>query len=67
MGVCVDAAQVFTIGPVDPAVNLKQFEVYCQRLSTLSRECVRCSPPCNPDGTPVIQGPAIRSVVLICS
>jgi hypothetical protein len=30
---------VFTIGPVDPAVNMKQFEVYCQRLSTLSREC----------------------------
>lgn len=32
---------VFTIGPVDPAVNMKQFEVYCQRLSTLSREEIK--------------------------
>ena len=36
--------QVFTIGPVDPKDDMKLFRVYCQRLSTLSRECVVCSP-----------------------
>ena len=35
------APQVFTIGPIDPLENAKAFELYCQKLSTLSRRYVR--------------------------